>query len=524
MQQIDLRHAAREPKRPSSSRPEITVSDAAAESRLWRVALALVLAAGALRLILAAVTPLVPDETYYWEWSRRLATGYFDHPPMIALMIGAGTALFGASELGVRFFPVLGGVATLLLVVDLARRHGGDRAAAYAALITTCVPLAAAGLVLATPDAPLLLAYALALSALDRALAAPPRSRRSYGWWAAAGAAVGVGLASKYTAVLLPAGVLVAFLCRASLRPRLRTPEPYLASGIALALFLPVVAWNAAHDWASFAFQLRNGLSPAGGSPFGRILDLLANQAVLLSPVLFVMLAMAAVGALRRTVDERRFTLAVVALTTFGFFLYTALRQRPEPNWPAPAYLPGFVLLALVVAADRWKRWLRAGSVLGAVMIALIYAQSIHPVLPVPPRKDPMARGHGWDTLAESVRDATAAAGQAGSGTAWVAANRYQDASQLAFHLPGNPAVFSLNVVNRPNQYDYWPGFADRARPDDTLVLVLADGLESETVTRILRPHFREVRQGAEVELRRGGGLITTRRIWTLEGWRGSWP
>jgi 4-amino-4-deoxy-L-arabinose transferase-like glycosyltransferase len=523
MQQTDFRHAARtpKPKRPSPERPEAAVPGPAAERRLLYAAVAIVLAAGAVRLILAALTPLVPDEAYYWEWSRRLAPGYFDHPPVVALLIRAGTALFGASTLGVRFFPVLAGVATMLLVVDLARRHGGNRAALYAAVISSCVPLAAAGLVLATPDTPLLLAYALALGALDRALAAPPRSRRSWLWWTLAGTAVGVGLASKYTAVLLPAGVLVAFLCRPSLRRRLRTPEPYVASAVALALFLPVVAWNAAHQWVSFAFQLRNGLSPAGGSSVGRVLELLASQLVLVSPILFVMLAVTLVGMLRRSTDERRFTLAIVALATFGFFVYSALRQRPEPNWPAPAYLPGFVLLSLAVAGSRWKRWLRAGNLLGAAMIVLIYAQSLHPVLPVPPTRDPMARGYGWNTLADAVHDAAVSA----EGPAWIAANRYQDASKLAFHLPDKPVVFSVNLSSRPNQYDHWPLFTERARPNDSLVLVLlADGPESEVVIRILRPHFQEVREGPRVESLRGGELLLARRIWTLEGWRGSWP
>src|ERR1022692_4215614 len=48
-----------------------------------------------IRLLVASVAPLAPDEAYYWTWSRALAPGYLDHPPMVALWIRAGTALAG---------------------------------------------------------------------------------------------------------------------------------------------------------------------------------------------------------------------------------------------------------------------------------------------------------------------------------------------------------------------------------------------------------------------------------------------
>jgi 4-amino-4-deoxy-L-arabinose transferase-like glycosyltransferase len=494
------------------------------EQRLWRTAVAIVVALGLIRLLMAAYTPLVPDEAYYWEWSRRLAPGYFDHPPVIALLISAGTALFGPTPLGVRFFSVLAGITSMLLVVDLAKRHGGARAALYAAVISGCVPLAAAGLVLAAPDAPMLFAFALGISAVDRALAAPLRSPESLAWWLLAGLAAGLGMASKYPAVLLPLGVMLAFLLRPSLRRQLRTPGPYVACLVALVPFLPVLVWNAMHGWASFAFQLQHGLGGSGGSALMRQLDLLGNQLGIVSPLLFVLLTLAVGAALRPATPDRRYTIAMTAAITFGFFAYSALRQRVEPNWPAPAYLPGFVLLAILAAEGRWRGWVQAGCGLAAVMVALIYVQALVPVLPVPARKDPMARGYGWTTLAEAVDRARSPAAPGGVGVPWVAANRYQDAAQLAFHLPANPTVFSLNLASRRNQYDYWPGFPESARTGESLLLVLEDSDPAEQVIRLLRPHFRQARRGERVELRRGEGLLATRRVWHLEGWLGSWP
>ncbi|HTO65264.1 MAG TPA: glycosyl transferase, partial [Bradyrhizobium sp.] len=70
--------------------------------RLVRNTSLIVLALVALRLIAAAVTPLTFDEAYYWMWSKHLAGGYYDHPPMVALVIRLGTMLAGDTELGVR--------------------------------------------------------------------------------------------------------------------------------------------------------------------------------------------------------------------------------------------------------------------------------------------------------------------------------------------------------------------------------------------------------------------------------------
>src|SRR6476661_5024727 len=102
------------------------------DPRAWRQAIAITLAAALVRLVLAALIPLFPDETYYRDWSRHLAGGYFDHPPLIAVLIRAGTTFLGASRLGVRFFPIVAGAVASLAAVGIARRIGGDRPARIA--------------------------------------------------------------------------------------------------------------------------------------------------------------------------------------------------------------------------------------------------------------------------------------------------------------------------------------------------------------------------------------------------------
>src|SRR3954447_16711529 len=91
---------------------------------MGRVPLAVALLAGltGLRLLVAAATPLSADEAYYWVWSRALAPGYLDHPPMVAVWVRIGTALAGETALGVRLLGPVSAAVGSLLIVDAGNR------------------------------------------------------------------------------------------------------------------------------------------------------------------------------------------------------------------------------------------------------------------------------------------------------------------------------------------------------------------------------------------------------------------
>jgi hypothetical protein len=252
----------------------------AGDARPWRVAVGVTIAASVVRLFFAARLPLFPDETYYWDWSRQLSGGYFDHPPMIAVLIRAGhrarrRARRRPTPLAIRFFPC--SPARWHRSPRRRRRAHRRRArSAVAALAFAVMPLAAAGLVLATPT---------------RRSCASRRSP-STRWCVRSSSArstrrsvvVGGGrLRRSRVRVEVhvdPAAALGARGRRgAPLAPRrLREPGPYVACVLATLVFLPVLRWNAMHDWISFRFQLEHGLGRPKGSALMRELDLVGGQ------------------------------------------------------------------------------------------------------------------------------------------------------------------------------------------------------------------------------------------------------
>jgi hypothetical protein len=334
---------------------------------------------------------------------------------------------------------------------------------------------------------------------------------------------LGLAFASKYTSILLPLSVAAAVLLRPALRDRLREPGPYLASVLATLVFLPVLHWNATHDWISFRFQLEHGLGKPKGSALARELDLVGGQLGLVTPILFALLAGAVWRALRRPRDDVHFVLAVVATGSWVFFVYSAIHRRVEANWPAPSYIAGVAVLASMLATSgsaSLARWWRGGLVLSAMLVAVLYLHATVPVLPLPARRDPIARAAGWDDLARPV----AAVRHALGARTWVGADRYQDVSELAYHLHDRPEVICVCLTGRHNHYELWPGFASRARTGDALVLALDEraGVH-EDVTR-LAPHFARVSRGPLAPLLRGRDTVSLRRVWVLEGYRGGWP
>jgi len=405
------------------------------------------------RLAATAVLPLAPDEAYYRIWSRALAWGYLDHPPMVAGWIRAGTAIFGDTALGLRVMGPLGLALASLALWDAGRRLFPERpeAGVWAAALFNATLYVNAGAVLVTPDTPQMVWWCLSLWALAR-LQASQDGR----WWLAVGFFAGLTLLSKYTAVLLGAGILLWVLLAA--RHWLRDWRFWAGGALAVLVFAPVIGWNAAHGWVSFAKQGGRAGTEAAHPGLRFVWELLGGQIGLATPLVFL-LCVAGIAAFRRRPAGA--LLAALVLPGAALFLWQSLGSRVQGNWPAILY-PAACLAAAGCLGPRWDRWRWPAVGLGLGLAMLGFVQAAWGPLPLPRRQDPsLARLGGWPAFAAAVD-----AARREENLGFIAAEEYGLAAELAWQLPG-VAVVALS--------DRWKYFALPPPPGVTGLLVRSE-------------------------------------------------
>src|SRR6476469_6849076 len=314
----------------------------------WAGVLALIAAITAMRVIYASVIDLRTDEAYYWTWSKENVLSFLDHPPMIAWFIRFGTAIFGDFNFGVRFAGILAMLVTQLLLADIVRRVTHDIRVVVLALL---MPEAALyyGLLMAkvSPDVALIpFAVAMLWSLVRLDESGDPR------WWLAAGAFAGLALLSKLTAVMLLPAVAAFMLVPDWRRRWLFSPYPWAAVLIALALFLPVLIWNAGHDWASFRFQFVRATATHALS-LRTVGDFIGLQfglvGFILLPVVLSGVALTAWRGYRRG-DPVAILLSTAVIVPFGYFFWKSLRLRVGDTWPMFMWPAGVAATAINIA------------------------------------------------------------------------------------------------------------------------------------------------------------------------------
>jgi 4-amino-4-deoxy-L-arabinose transferase-like glycosyltransferase len=236
-----------------------------------------------IRLVAAAYTPLTFDEAYYWTWSKNLAGGFYDHPPAVAMVVHVGTLIAGDTELGVRLFSILLALPMSWAVYRAAEiLFGSPIVASTATILLNATMMVSVETMIITPDAPLLAASGFVLFFLGKVF-----ETKQGAWWLAVGAAVGAALLSKYNALFFGPIILIWLVAVSELRRWLISPWPYLGGLVALAMFAPVVVWNADHQWVSFIKQFGRVLPH--GFRLQYLVEFIPGQLLLATPAVFLL-------------------------------------------------------------------------------------------------------------------------------------------------------------------------------------------------------------------------------------------
>ena len=417
------------------------LSSAESRSTSQAFAIGIIAYSVVLRLLCAGSVELLPEETYYWNYSQHLDFGYLDHPPMVAWLIRLGTLIFGQTEFGVRAGALCCGAITSVFVYRLARNLFGEASALAAMLLAQTLPFFFLSGFLMTPDAPLTAAWAASLYYLERALIA----ERPGAWWRA-GICLGLGMISKYSIALLAPVTLAFMISDPKSRRWFRQFEPYMAALLAVAVFSPVIIWNARHDWASFAFQTSRRLAEA---PQFALHKLIASALVLITPTGVVAVAAALLRGISGAdgdpqATRRRLLMNLAILIPLSVFVAFSLRHEVKLDWTGAmwtAALPalGCSMIAAGLNTRGFGARIRSAWAPTIMTMLLIYAAGLHYlVLGLPGvgyGKHIELVPVGWRDLTRHVLHAADDyRRETGSDVLIVGMDRYAIASEVAFY------------------------------------------------------------------------------------------
>ncbi|MCK1384135.1 glycosyltransferase family 39 protein [Bradyrhizobium sp. 21] len=417
------------------------------------MAAAIIAAMTLLRIVYAFAIELRTDEAYYWTWSQEAALSFLDHPPGIAWLIRFGTAIFGDTTLGVRFGGIVAMLVTQCLLADIVRRLTHDLRAVVLAVL---MPEAALyyGLLMAkvAPDVAMIpFAVAMMWSLVRLAQGGDGR------WWLAAGLFAGLAMLSKFTVIMF-APAVAAFVLVPDWRWRwLRSPYPYLAVLIAIAVFSPVLIWNVQHDWASIRFQGVRATTNYGVS-WRTVGDYIGLQFGLVG---FVMLPVVLTGVVLtawrgyRTREPVAILLSTAVLVPFLYFFAKSLTLRVGDTWPMFLWPVGFAAAAVnltMLSREKWSArmirsslfWANAAVVSGIAFVVIVFLYYVAAPWNFLGKIDPNGAEFGYEQVA-----ARAQAALDETGATWIATTDYRTYAMMRWMFRGRVPVVEINERGR---------------------------------------------------------------------------
>jgi 4-amino-4-deoxy-L-arabinose transferase-like glycosyltransferase len=415
------------------------------ERRALVAALAGILALTLWRIWGLWVTPtdLFVDEAQYWLWAQTPDFGYFSKPPLVAWVIGVSTGLAGSdAAFWVRLPAPLFHAATALILMALAQRLAGGRAAAWTGALYITMPGVSLGAAVISTDTVLFPFFAAALFGWVGLL-----SRACVPCALVTGLLLGLGFLAKYAALYFWIGAVLGVMV---LRPRAWPgwqPAFAVLVGFVLAA-MPNLIWNARQGGQTLQHTLDNAdwvRDPAAraGVNLDNLLDFLAAQFGVFGPVLFGVLIWAAIRAARGRAGRAENLMLLFSVPVILLICGQALISRAYANWAAVAYLSGTVAVTiLLLARARWVLW-AALAINGAVALGLPLALARADTLRLGDGPLAFKRLIGRAELSEALIDT---AHRTGTGTI-VTANR--DILADLFHT-GRAAQLAFRALPRP--------------------------------------------------------------------------
>ena len=381
------------------------------------------------------------DELYFRTAARHPAAGYDDQGPLTPLLGWLSETLFGETPRGLRVASAVIVALVVVVVALLARELGAGATGQFVAATSTAASafVLAVGHLLSTTTLDALV-WTATLLVVARILGGGDARL-----WLGAGAVVGIGLENKQLPLLLVLALAIGLAFDRRLLAQLRSPWLWGGIAVALAIWLPNLAWQGTQGWPQLELADDIRRSEAAESRA----TLLPLQLLLVGPLLVPVLGVGLWALLRESALRpwRSLGFAYLALLVLLFVL------GGKPYYAAP-----FLLCLLAAGAVVVERWLttRTREVLLAAALVLTAALSIVVALPALPARElestPIADLNedaietvGWPELVRTVAEVYGGLSPAERATAVVFTGNYGEAGAIDRYGPelGLPDAYS---------------------------------------------------------------------------------
>jgi 4-amino-4-deoxy-L-arabinose transferase-like glycosyltransferase len=276
-------------------------------------------------------------------------------------------------------------------------------------------------------------------------------------WWLAAGVFAGLALLSKFTALMLVPAVLAFMLVPGWRRRWLTSPYPWLAALIAVVVFLPVLIWNAGHDWASFRFQFVRAAATHELS-FRTVGEFVGLQfglvGFILLPVVLSGVTLTAWRGYRRG-DAVAILLSTCVIVPFLYFFWKSLTLRVGDTWPMFLWPAGFAAAAINIAMlprEGWPAWMikstiswaNAAIVSGIAFVVLVFLYYVASPWNFIGKADPIGGEAGYEQVVDRAQTELQKIG-----ATWIATTDYRTYAMLRWYFKDRVPVIQINERGR---------------------------------------------------------------------------
>ncbi len=466
---------------------------------------------------------LIPDEAYYWEWSRNLDLSYYDQGPGTAYYIKLFTSVFGNNIFALRLASFSGFIICLFLIyksISILEYTNTEKKRLLIFLIL--VPAFFGGSIFILHDTVLHIFWASAIFFIISYL----KTKKNIFIYLLF-ISLSLGALSKHTMVFF-AIVLILWAIISKERFLFRNIHFYIAFGIAFLLIAPLIYWNVQHNWENVDAILN--LRSSGGANYKKnnLIPFLVAQSLAISPFWFIGLIYLGIKKLiefkkNSQFDSTEIFLILISLFLPIFFLCLSLIKEIQGNWLFPSYLGLSILISKdKIFEDKIYSNLMRWGLLPVLILNLYSFYSVEIISFFKIKLDshfiPGYRDRGFKEISENLKTLKYQIDK----NANTIANRYQDAAILSWYEESQKFVPSINILQK-NQYNHW----NKLEVGKNYFLIFIQEntcVKSPTFfTPYLKFMFEEVKNFEEKEIMENGIVIKRYQIWYLKNYKRVW-